>query len=537
MEWQASAGIRRLISNQQEGTTRMSYHISPNRLRLLTAAAMVTVAGLSSATAAELIVARSVDADNLDGYKTSNTQSLQITNLIYDTLLTMDKDGSIHPGLASEWSVSDDGKTYAFTIRDGVTCHDGSTFDAAAAKASLDRALDPATVNPSLSAWGPITGSAAEGNVLTVTLSEPYGPFTSFLTSIQAPFMCPSSFAEAQFKPIGTGPFKLASWMRNDSIVLEANGDYHNTNPLIDNPGKPHLDKLTFKVIPEAVARMAALRSGEADLVEPSLEEATDLKDDENFKVYAAELSGQQVLAAFTWKIKPLDNPDIRKAIGMAMNRDAYASIAFEGLVNTANCPVAPNLFSTDEDLCASWGVTYDPEGAKALMEAAGYTADNPLKVKLLVHKLPGWDQMHQIMQQDLLAINVQAEIETREVAAFFDHMSVVNEKTDGEPAVWTMGMSGVDPDYLYFLWKRPGFVNMGLNEDLDAVLEEQRRLSGDARAAKIHEAEKYLMENAYAIPLLSPGWGWLMASGAKVDGFKMGFMVSLLFNDVTVAE
>src|SRR5690606_19814708 len=127
--------------------------------------------------------------------------------------------------------------------------------------------------------------------------------------------------------------------------------------------------------------------------------------------------------------------------------------------------------------------------------------------------------------------------IETREVASHFDHMTNENKRTDGEPFVWTMGMSGVDPDYLNFLWKRPGFVNMGLNEQVDTMLDEQRRLSGDARAAKIHDIEKYLMENAYTVPLLSPGWNWLMASSAKVDGFKLGFMVSLLFNDVTLKQ
>jgi len=512
-------------------------HLRQYASSLLAAAAFSTGLGLSAAGAANLTVARSVDADSLDAQKASTTQSLQVTNLIFDTMLTMGKDGSVHSGLASEWSMSDDGKTYSFTIRDGLKCHDGSIFDAAAAKKSLDRALDPATLNPNLSAWGPITGSSVDGKALKVSLSEPYGPFASFLTSIQAAFLCPSSFATSDFKPIGTGPFKFVSWVRNDNIQLEANADYKNANPLIENPGKPHIDNLTFKVIPEAVARMAALRSGEADLVEPSLEEATDLKSDSNFKVYAAELSGQQMLAAFTWKIKPLDNPEIRKAIGMAMNRDAYANIAFEGLVSVANCPVAPNLFSTDEALCATWGAKYDPDAAKAIMEKAGYTDEKPLTIKLSVHKLPGWDQMHQIMQQDLAAIHVKAEIETREVAAFFDHMKGENERTEGVPVVWTMGMSGVDPDYLYFLWKRPGFVNMGINEQLDGMLEEQRKLSGDARAAKIHDIEKYLMVNAYAVPLLSPGWGWLMASGAKVEGFKMGFMVSLLFNDVTLKQ
>jgi ABC-type transport system substrate-binding protein len=500
-------------------------------------AALLGVALLAAgpAMAMDLTVARSVDADSLDPQKTGTTQSLQITNLIFDTMLTMAKDGSVHPGLASAWSMSSDGKTYAFTIRDGVKCHDGSTFDAAAAKLSIDRAIDPKTIDPNASAWGPITATSVAGNTVTVTLSRPYGPFTSFLTSIQAGLICPSAVAGGAFKPIGTGPFKFVSWTRNDRIQLAANPDYHNVNPLISNPGKPHIDKLTIMVIPEAVARMAALRSGEVDMAEPSLEEAADLKADPKFKVYAAALSGEQMFAAFTWKIKPLDNPDVRKAIGMAMNRDAYAQIAFEGLVSTANCPVAPNLFATDEALCATWGVKYDPAAAKALMAKAGYGPAHPLKVKLFVHKLPGWDQMHQIMQQDLAAIGVDADIETREVAAFFDFMKGVNERTDGEPAVWTMGMSGVDPDYLYFLWKRPGFVNMGLNPRMDAMLEEQRELSGQPRAEKIHEIERYLMQNAYAIPLLSPGWGWLMASTAKVDGFKMGFMVSLLFNDVTV--
>ena len=490
-----------------------------------------------AAAASELTVARAVDADSLDPHKASTTQSLQVTSAIFDTLLTMGADGSIHPGLASAWEVSQDGLTYTFTIRDGIKCHDGTTFDAAAAKASFDRALDPTTLNPNVSAWGPIKSTEANGNHVVVKLSERYGPFTSFLTSIQAGFICPASVADKEFKPIGTGPFKLESWVRNDRIVLTANDAYVNQNPLVENPGRPYIDKVTLKVIPEAVARMAALRAGEVDIVEPSLEEAADLKQDSAYKVYSADLSGQQVLAAFTWRIPPLDNPEIRKAIGMAMNKQAYADIAFEGLVSTANCTVAPNLFGIDQGLCAKWGVHYDPEAAKAIMAKAGYTPEHPLKVDLLVHKLPGWDQMHQIMQQDLAAIGVEADIQTREVAAFFDFMTQTNLKTDIKPAVWTMGMSGVDPDYMYFLWKRPGFVNMGINEQLDQILTEQRALTGEARAKKIQEGDRYLLENAYAVPLLSPGWNWLMASSAKIEGFKLGWMVSLIFNDVRVSD
>jgi len=514
--------------------------IGKSKFRPFVTIILAFVLGVSAAanlTASELTVARPFDADTLDPQRAAATYSLQITNLMFDTLLTMDNDGSIHPGLATDWTMADDGKAYSFTLREGVKCHDGSIFDAGAAKASLDRALDPTTLNPNRTVWGPITGTAVDGNKLKVSFSERYGPFTSFLTSMQAVFLCPSSFSAGKFKPIGTGPFKLANWTRNDSIQLEANADYRNLNPLVTNPGRPHLDKLTFKVIPEAVARMAALRSGEADMVEPSLQEANDLKGDGDFKVYASDLSGQQMFASFTWKIKPLDNTDIRRAIGMALNREAYAAIAFEGLVKSSSCPVAPNLFATDQALCSAWGERYDPEGSKTILAASGYTPDKPLKVKLVVYKGEGWDRLHEIMQQDLAAVGVQAEIETWDVAAFYGHIADVNARTDGPPAILTMGMSGVDPDYLYFLWKRPGASNLGLNAELDEMLEEQRKLSGEARAEKIHDIHKYLLTNAYAVPLISPGWGWLMASSSKVHDFRMGFMVSLLFNDVTVSE
>ncbi|WP_442580332.1 ABC transporter substrate-binding protein [Mesorhizobium sp. ASY16-5R] len=511
-----------------------------NRSRLTAYASVLTIGAALIAgptLASEVTVARGVDADSLDPHRASTTQSLQVTSMIFDTLLTMAADGSIHPGLSNGYEASEDGLVYSFPIRDAVKCQDGSTFDAAAAKTSFDRAIAPGTLNPNLSAWGPVASTSVDGNKFVVTLSEPYGPFASFLTSIQAGFVCPASFSGAEFKPIGTGPFKLESWVRNDAIVLTANDDYVNVHPLVENPGRPYLDKVTLRVIPEAVARMAALRSGEVDIVEPSLEEAADLKEDANFKVYAAEYSGQQVLAAFTWRVPPLDNPDIRRAIGMAMNKDAYANIAYEGLVVPSNCTVAPNLFAVDQALCAEWGVKYDVDAARAAMEAAGYSASNPLKVNLQVHKLPGFDQMHQIMQQDLAEIHVQADIQTREVAAFFDFMTQENLKTDISPTVWTMGMSGVDPDYMYFLWKQPGFVSMGINDELDAMLTEQRKLTGEARVAKIQEAEKYLLTNGYAIPLISPGWNWLMASSAKVDGFKLGHMVSLIFNDTKVSE
>jgi ABC-type transport system substrate-binding protein len=144
---------------------------------------------------------------------------------------------------------------------------------------------------------------------------------------------------------------------------------------------------------------------------------------------------------------------------------------------------------------------------------------------------------MHEIMVHDLAQIGVEVELESRDPAGFFAYMNDVNQQVEGEPAVWTTGMDGVDPDYLYFLWRRPGFVNMGLNPQLDELLDEQRHLTGDARVAKLREIQRYLLEQVYMVPILSPGWGWLMASSKRVQGFKTGFMVGLIFNDVKMAE
>lgn len=480
-----------------------------------------------------IVIAREVDADSLDPHKTSNTQSLQIASLIYDTLLTQDEQGAVHPGLAESWQISNNGTRYTFVIRSGIQFHDGTPLNAEAVKFNFERATNPDTNNPNASMYGPIENVSVSGNSVVVELSEPYGPLLSSLSSFFCLMASPTSVQGDDFKPVGTGPYQFVEWVRNDHLTLASNPNYRNFNPLVDNPGEPYIKNVKVQVIPEAVARMAALKTGETTFAEPSLEEATGLLKNPDYTVYTAQYSGQQIFAAFSWKIPPLDNPDVRKAIGYAMDRESYAEIGFEGLVEPAYCPIAPGLLGSDQDQCRERGVTFDLEEAKQLLAKAGYGPENPLNILLSVHKLPGWDRMHQIMQENLKAIGVNAKIETREVAAFFAHMSEENQRTDGPPFVWTMGMSGNDPDYLYFLWHTPGFCSMGVGEELDRMLEEQRRLTGDARVKKIREINNYLIDNAYAVPLLSPGWNWMMASKSNVAGFKHGFVTSFILNDV----
>jgi peptide/nickel transport system substrate-binding protein len=507
-------------------------------LLLLACAIQIGALPLSNIPSAEagegtIIMARGVDADNLDPHLATTTQSGQINSLIFDTLVTLDEKTRVHPGLAEAWEISSDGRSYTFTIRKGIKCHDGSTFDANSVKWNFDRIANPETNSPSLANWGNFVGSSVSGNKITLKLDNPFGPLLTKAGSMAFELICPSSLSGAKYVPIGTGPWKFVSWVRNDRIKLERYEGYKNFHPMVKNPGAPYEKYLEVRVIPEPIARMAALQTGEIHLTEPALEEASDLVKDPKYQIITSDYTGQQVWASFTWRFPPFDDVRVRRAVGYALDRNMYAAVAFEGLVKSSNCPIAPSFAAADQNKCAEWGQSYNIVEAKKLLAEAGYGPNNPINAVLSVHKLTGWDLMHQMMQQHLKAIGINVKIETREVAAFFDYMKTENQRTSGTPLIWTMGYSGPDPDYLHTSWSQPGFVNMGLNSDMDKMLEDQRVLTGQARNLKIQEIIKYLLSNAYAIPLVSPGWGWLMAASSNVTGFKYIHVSSMKLNDV----
>ena len=147
---------------------------------------------------------------------------------------------------------------------------------------------------------------------------------------------------------------------------------------------------------------------------------------------------------------------------------------------------------------------------------------------------LQGWDESFVVIQQQLKAVGIEAEIETRQFATWVDYMSKRNRETTGTPAIWAMGTSGNDPDYLVLLLQPPGYAGQGIDDPmLQKMLVEQRALSGEARAQKLREIQKFLLTNAYWVPLFSPGWFWLAASKSDVEGFKQGYMTMPIFNDV----
>ncbi|MCW0236323.1 MAG: ABC transporter substrate-binding protein [Ferrovibrio sp.] len=499
------------------------------------AATVLLPLSMAQAKDGTIMMARNMDINTLDPHSAPIDISSQVIRQILDSLVTLDKDANVRPGIAESWEVSPDFLTYKFKIREGLKCHDGTAMDATAVKWNFERMARPETAGVA-SLRSTYDGSTIEGNTITVKFKTADVALLTNFGAHRFGIMCPSSDKNGTYSPVGTGPWKFVSWVRNDKVRLERNDNYKNVNPMIENPGAPHEKFLEFKVIPESVARMAAFRSGEVTIVEPALEEMATLKKDSKYTVWLSTMSGQWAYGAFTRNVPPFNDARVRQAIVHALDRDSYANIAFEGLGKPIYCPSAPNLPVADQKACASWGQTYNPEKARKLLADAGFTKSKPLKMTLTVHKLIGWDLMHQIMLQNLKDVGIDATLETRDVASFMEDTKKQNQRTEGIPMAWTWGVSNLDPINNYaFSFAGPGYLNAGLGEKFDEMVNASKLLTGEARAKASQELMKYMLSEALVFPIVSPGWAFYSVSSSKVKGFGYFHSGMLNFNDVTM--
>lgn len=232
----------------------------------------------------DLVVATQADATHLDPHVSSNGDSNTITNAMYECLLTFDNDSNVIPCLAKEWSVSDDGLSYTFTLNEGIKFHDGEDFNAESVVAVYERGLadESLTLQRTIKSWESVTADSEY--VVTIKLKEPNNTFINKITQ----FRIVSKAGMDQGKDYlsknscGTGPYKLAERVDGGYTKLVRNEDYWQEGPGVDS--------LTFKVVPEDGARIAMLQTGEADIITPLPAIDVDrIKDDENIIIHNAK--------------------------------------------------------------------------------------------------------------------------------------------------------------------------------------------------------------------------------------------------------
>jgi peptide/nickel transport system substrate-binding protein len=395
--------------------------------RPASAAPPTSLDGVAIDPDAELVVALTDDTTNLDPRIGMGSIRSNYIRQIFESLVDVDRQGKPVPGLALSWKPVDE-LTWEFALRRGVTFHDGEPFNADTVLFNLDRMF-----RRNLEKWGikdVPAGTSFEKLYPFVTRWEKVDDFTvRIVTSEPAPTLWDALGREPLVprawtmkngvealndKPVGTGPWKLVTWKRKDHMLFERNDAYW---------GGPTLTKrLRLQVIPEAAARIAALRAGQVHLVEavPPLD-AEVLGRDQAVRVVS---SVQKLACRIYLNGRPKDryesggrdglfsDPRVRMALNLAVNRDAIIKKIFHGLALPNASPIATVSYG----YAAQEPYPYDPARARALLAEAGFTPAQPLAMQLLLpakHYGQAFDETVGAVVEMFKAVGVRVTVQT----------------------------------------------------------------------------------------------------------------------------
>jgi peptide/nickel transport system substrate-binding protein len=503
-------------------------------------AASASAFGHIAAAKEDIVWARYGDIDTLDPQRATSTLSLQVWSLIYDTLLATNAEGRPVPNLAKSYDMTPDGLHYTFHLHSGVKCTDGSTLDANDVKYTIDRAFDPKNPSVTKASWGPINKvDIVDPETVRLDLAKPFVALPAFLADSFSSIICKSNAGHADFgtaSVIGSGPWKFVSWTKGDRIVLERNPAYQNFGKLAENKGPPYMQRLVITVVPEPEARLAALRTGAADIAEPPLQDVPDLEKSKQLNIVIAANTGQDVFFEFAVHKPPFNDERARKAVAYATDAQAAINLIYGNLSEREWCPIARGVFGNDETFCEKHGYPYDPAKAKDLLIQMGYGPQHPLEVTFI-----GWtggerDKLMQVFQAQLAEVGIKADIQIMDIGSMNARVRQENESPHTRGSFDMMTWAWFDPDILYALWHTPGAYRGFTSPELDKMLDETRVLTDPAgRLEKVHEVIAYLMDHAIDIGLYTPGWEWVFAVRPQVTGFHVAPFVYPMFNDVKI--
>ena len=314
----------------------------------------------------------------LDPHVGGNYPQALLAGQVFDSLVSRNDDGEIIPWLASEWAVADDGLSWEFTLRDDVTFTDGTPFDAEAVKVNMEHLQDPATESSTgYLALGKV--SAVEAVSDTVARFELTEPDSALLESLAQPWLAiesPAGIARGMDEncasPIGTGPFIIDEWVKQDHVSLVRNDDYNSPPADAAHEGPAYLDGIEWRFIPDSASRYAALQGGQVDVIDnaqpDTLSAAT--KNDSLTEIDAPRPGASNRIELNSGKA-PFDDVKVREAFIRAVDVNDGIDSLFFGTATRSYSPLssAETAAYSDDTL---FGV--DLDAANELLDEAGWT-------------------------------------------------------------------------------------------------------------------------------------------------------------------
>ena len=329
----------------------------------------------TSGQAAEFRIAVGVDPDTLDPLQLTTTTVGNMVDYMVEPLTQLAPDGSIRPHLAESWSVSADGLQYTFKLRQGVTFHDKSPFNAEAVKWNFDRLKDPEVRVPGRSSYPIAQTDVVDPGTVRVTLKRPYVPFISALSGSTVGILSPASAEQHgntyknYIHLVGTGPYVFQERKKGEKITVTKYADYWGR--------KPHYDQVVFRIVPEAATRESLLLAGQVDLIIlPPIADLPALQRNKAVKVLMAP-SNRTIFIAMNTQRPPLNNAKVRQALNYAVDKQAIITNVLFGAGEPMDAPMAPSLFG----YCKMGIYEFDQAKARQLLAEAGVAAGTSLSL------------------------------------------------------------------------------------------------------------------------------------------------------------
>ncbi|HIU03004.1 MAG TPA: ABC transporter substrate-binding protein [Candidatus Onthocola gallistercoris] len=449
----------------------------------------------------EVTVGIAQDLDSLDPHKMAYAGTREVLFNVFEGLVKPDPNGDLIPAVASDYQMSEDGKVYTFTLRDGITFHDGTPVTVEDVKYSIERYAELQGADSAFSILESV--ETPDGSTVVVNLNEGN---TEFLASLTLAIVPQSNEANFDTNPIGTGPFKFVSFTPGQSFVVEAYDGYWKEDC-------PYLDKVTFQIVADADTAITQLQAGTLDIYQYlTADQASTLTS--GFNILEGSVNYVQGMFLNN-DFEPFQDVRVRQALCYAVDKDMINEFLFGGKSHTIGTHMIPSFkkYYNEE----TEGVyTRDVEKAKELLSEAGYGDGFEFTITVPNNYAPH-EGTAQIIVENLKEMGITATINTVEFSTWYDEVYTQRNyeativAVDGTlaPSSWMTKNYSTDPN---------NFTNYS-NEEFDDVYSRALASTDDAEKTELYkEAQMILAEDAASVYIQDPAN--LVAVSDKLGGY-----------------
>ena len=457
------------------------------------------LAALAQSKKDSVVLAMTLEPPGLDPTAGAASSIAEIVHYnLFETLTKINSDGSVSPLLAESWEVSPDLKTYTFRLRKGVKFQNGEPFNAAAVKFSFERAADDKSTNKDKRTFSNLTSKVADEHTIIITNKNIDPDFLFVMGQATSIIVEPKSAATNATKPVGTGPYTLASWAKGSSVTLAAWPGFRAAQGI-------RIKRAIFRFIPDSAAQVAALLAGDVDAfprVTPR--SVPQFQSNPRFQVVVSNSLAKTILAINNAR-KPLNDIRVRRAIAAAIDRKAVIAGAADGYGVPIGSYYVPTAFGYVDTTGAN---PFDLEKAKALMAEAGIKA--PLSLTMTLPPTPYARQGGELIAAQLAKIGIKLKLQNVEWAQWLSG-TYTNKNYDltiiSHVEPFDLG-NFAKPDYYW------GYQSQEFNELFDKIKSTPRPAD---RARLLGDAQRLLAKDSVHGFLYTPQW--VTVANSKLRG------------------